>query len=558
MHSKLMSLQDAVSRFVKPGDKIHLGVTHARGTALAWELVRQFYRTDPGFELHAVAMSTPMAPLVHAGLAKKVVTSWAGDSYYTPGPDAIYQRAWKSGDVEFSHWTILSYVQRLAAAARGLEWTTTRSIIGSTMQEDNAADFKVLEDGTGLARALHPDVSIFHAPAADESGSVLMVPPLMESTYGALAAKRGAIITVEKIVDASFIREHAHLTRIPSSAVLAVVEAPMGAHPGGIFTRGLDGIEPYGEDYDFWYDIRTAAKDPAMMDAWMKEWILEPRTQMEYLGKLGADRIALLKERASGNVPSDVIEALSKVDLDAPANEMERAIVAMSRSLTSVIRENGYRTMLAGAGMANIAAWMSARTLTEEGLSIDLAAEMGLVGYQPAEGEPFIFNHRNFPACTMLADIDWTLSILVGGGTARSIGALGAAQVDMHGNLNSTMIPGKLFLMGSGGANDVATCATETVVVVTQSRERMLEHVDYITCPGARVTGLVTTHGIYRKDQGELVLTDVFDPSDGVKQCIETCGWPLKVARSVNVIDPPTHSELTVLRNMDPNGWFRN
>ena len=39
------------------------------------------------------------------GLARKVVTSWAGDSYYTPGPNLIYQRAWANG-IPFEHWSI--------------------------------------------------------------------------------------------------------------------------------------------------------------------------------------------------------------------------------------------------------------------------------------------------------------------------------------------------------------------------------------------------------------------------------------------------------------------
>src|SRR5439155_2554998 len=134
----------------------------------------------------------------------------------------------------------------------------------------------------------------------------------------------------------------------------------------------------------------------------------------------------------------------------------------------SRIRERGHRVVLAGAGMSNLAAWLAAYELADEGTVVELAAEMGLVGYWPRPGEPMLFNQRNFPTCTMLADIDWTLSILVGGANARAVGALGAAQVDRYGNINSTLIPGERLLTGSGGANDVATCAAETVVVAVQ------------------------------------------------------------------------------------------
>jgi acyl CoA:acetate/3-ketoacid CoA transferase beta subunit len=170
-----------------------------------------------------------------------------------------------------------------------------------------------------------------------------------------------------------------------------------------------------------------------------------------------------------------------------------------------------------------------------------------------------LFNQRNFPTCTMLADIDTTLAIIVGGGNARSVGSLGAAQVDKHGNINSTMIPGETLLMGSGGANDVATCATETVLTVAQDKSRFLEQVPYITAPGERVTRLISTLGVYQKDQGEFVLTGVYDSNvaDAARECRVRCGWDLRVARDVKILEPPTTEEIRTLRVFDPHGWFR-
>jgi acyl CoA:acetate/3-ketoacid CoA transferase beta subunit len=160
----------------------------------------------------------------------------------------------------------------------------------------------------------------------------------------------------------------------------------------------------------------------------------------------------------------------------------------------------------------------------------------------------------------MLTDIDWTMSILVGGGRARAIGALGAAQVDKHGNLNSTVVPGERLLMGSGGANDVASCAAETVVVAAQSRDRFLDRVPYVTAPGDRVTAVVTQLGVLEKDGPELVLTRVFgeDLREGAREATERCDWDLRVARSLRRVDPPSRDELHMLRVMDPQGWFRS
>ena len=556
---KVRTLSEAVADGVKPFDALHLGMTHTRGSAGVWEVLRQFHGTEPGFTLLGVQVSSGYSPLVHAGLARKIITSWAGDSYYSPGPNGAYQRAWESG-VDFEHWSILTFAQRLAAGARGLEWTTTRSLAGSNMETDNADNVRRLDDGTIAIRALVPDVSIYHAPAADAQGNVLVAPPLMENLSGALAARRGAIVTVDKIVDSDLVREHADLVRVPASAVRAVVEAPLGGHPGGLRPAGIPGVEGYGEDYEFWVEIRKAAKDPGAMDAWIKEWVLDADTHERYLERLGADRIARLRTRAEpGSWRQELDAMLPTLDLDAPPNAIETAIVAASRQLKDRIKGVDGTAMLAGAGMANLAAWLAAYDLAEEGIVVDLVAEMGLVGYWPRPGEPMLFNQRNFPSCTMLADIDTTLAILIGGGTARSVGSLGAAQVDRHGNINSTLIPGETLLMGSGGANDVATCATESVVVVTQLKERFLDKVPYITGPGERITRLVSTLGVYEKDQGEFVLTGVFDADTdaAAKECVQRCGWDLRVARELRTLDPPTTEEIRTLRLFDPHGWFR-
>jgi acyl CoA:acetate/3-ketoacid CoA transferase alpha subunit/acyl CoA:acetate/3-ketoacid CoA transferase beta subunit len=556
---KRRSLSEAIAEHVRSGDALHLGLTHCRGSAAWYEIVRQFHGSDPRFTLLAVQTTSPMAPLVHAGLVQKVITSWAGDSYWTPGPNGVYQRAHAAG-VEFEMWSILTVPQRLAAAARGLPWTTTRSLIGSDMARDNAPNaFREVEPGLAMISALVPDVSVYHAAAADAAGNVLVTPPLMENVYGALAARRGAIVTVERILEPDALRAHSAFARIPSGSVLAVVEAPVGGHPGGLFTRSVAGVEPYGEDYEFWVDIRRASKDPAAMDAWTKEWVLEPRSHAEYVERLGPERLERLRARSVWeNWRAEIDSALPGVDLDERYNALEMAMVAGGREIASTIEENGYRAVLAGAGMANLAAWLAAFALADRGIKVDLAAEMGLVGYWPAPGEPHLFNQRNFPTCTMLADIDFTLSILIGGAHGRAVGSLGAAQVDKHGDINSTM-SGSTFLMGSGGANDVATCAAETVVTVAQSRQRMPERVDYVTAPGDRVRTVLSTLGVYRKDGDELVLTAVYgdDVVLAVKEARETCGWDLRVARSVRGVEPPTREELRTLRLMDPHGLYR-
>ena len=106
-----------------------------------------------------------------------------------------------------------------------------------------------------------------------------MHPPLLEGVWGALAARRGAIVTVEKVVDD--LRPWSHLVRIPAHRVLAVCEAPMGAHPGGLYAGDLP-VDGYGEDYDFWVEARAASRGDDY-DDWIRHWVLEVDDQDEYL-----------------------------------------------------------------------------------------------------------------------------------------------------------------------------------------------------------------------------------------------------------------------------------
>ncbi len=120
-------------------------------------------------------------------------------------------------------------------------------------------------------QAFAPDVALIHGAVADRAGNVAFHPPLLEGVWGALAATRGAIVTVEQVVDD--IRPWAHLVRLPAHQVLSVSECPMGAHPGGLYGR-FTPAAPYGEDVGFWAEVREASRRPDF-DEWIHEWVLD-------------------------------------------------------------------------------------------------------------------------------------------------------------------------------------------------------------------------------------------------------------------------------------------
>ncbi len=184
-----------------------------------------------------------------------------------------------------------------------------------------------------------------------------------------------------------------------------------------------------------------------------------------------------------------------------------------------------------------------------------------MVGYLPRPAEPFVFSFRNFPSSKMLTDIFHVMGIFMGGGQNRCLGSLAAGQIDKHGNINSTIVPGATYITGSGGANDIASSAREVVVTLAQSRARFVEKVPYVTAPGRRVTAVVSDLGVYEKagEHAELALTSVYagrPEAEAVQAAREACGWELRIAPALRWIEPPALEELRLVRLFDPRRYF--
>lgn len=659
---KVVSLAKAIGRFVRPGQVIHAGSGWGFPTALLYEIVRRFWSQDPGFTLVVGgAGSTNAVPFLRGGLVRRVVSSFAGDGYPHPGPNPVVQearRAWAAGRtggiartggaagdaaatsagpagvVAWEDWSLLTFTLRLMAGAMGLPFLPTRSLIGSDLGRDAEAAglFKVVSDPfgegevIGLVRALRPDISLAHAWAADPDGNALFTLPLAGNVYGALAARDGVILSAERIVDRAYVAAHSDLVRIPAHRVLAVIEAPFGAHPAGLHDHGVRDAAPggYAEDREFILEAREACRENEAIDRWIQRWILDLPDHEAYLEQLGSGRLEILRTRlAEDSWPADLpSEWTGGAPPDGPLTVGERLIGLAAGIVAEEARDGGYATILAGVGAAHLASWLAREDLAAEGRAVELMAEIGLLGHRPYPGDPFVFSLRNVPTALMTTDIFAVLGMLVpepeGGrdgdatepGTrrpgrvagadaarapaGRCLGVIGAAQVDRYGNVNSSGMPAAgMWLVGSGGANDVASAAAAVVVVAAQSQARFVSEVPYVTSPGDRVVAIVSQWGVFRRlgtaagtqgggerargadgqgvvghgadahGAGEFALAAYFDdPSDpgpeaAIRRIKEKCGWDLEVFPDLQPLPPPGPELTRRLRRFDPHGYLR-
>ena len=133
------------------------------------------------------------------------------------------------------------------------------------------------------------------------------------------------------------------------------------------------------------------------------------------------------------------------------------------------------------------------------------------------------------------------------------VGFLGAAQIDGFGNLNSTVIGDyarpKVRLPGAGGAPEIASSVREVFVILQQSPQTFVEHLDFRSTIGARVSVVVTDLGVLEPDPEtrELTLTKLHWGVE-LDRVRRATGWPLKVADELETTRLPTESELAALR----------
>ena len=136
------------------------------------------------------------------------------------------------------------------------------------------------------------------------------------------------------------------------------------------------------------------------------------------------------------------------------------------------------------------------------------------------------------------------------------LGFLGAAQIDRHGNLNTTVIGPydhpKVRLPGAGGAPEIARHARETLIVMKLGLRTFVDRLDFVSSAGAgrgkAPSAVITDLGILTPDaEGELTLTTLYEGVTAAEVQAAT-GWPLRVAPALDREPDPTPRELEVLR----------
>jgi glutaconate CoA-transferase subunit B len=231
-------------------------------------------------------------------------------------------------------------------------------------------------------------------------------------------------------------------------------------------------------------------------------------------------------------------------------------------------------TVFAGVGVPLLAAALAQQRHAPK---LTMVIEGGIIGPQIRPGRlPISTNEmRAAHRAQMLPGITDTFLFAQRG--FLDYGFMGGAQIDMHGNINTSVVGSdywnpKVRLPGTGGANDIASLCREVIILTAHEKRRFVPRVDFVTSPawlggdGARrragllfggVSRVVTTLGIFGFDpDSKRMRVDALHPGVALDRVRAETGFELLALPEVGVTEPPGEDELEMLRALDPERRF--
>ncbi|MEE4605723.1 MAG: CoA-transferase [Desulfobacteraceae bacterium] len=285
--SKLMSLSEAVRRFVPDDSSVAMGLSLESliPFAAGHEIIRQRKRN--------LCLIGPISDIlfdqvIGAGCVRQIKAAWVGN--VITGSGYNFRRGIETDKIKIEDHSNLTLAMALRAGAMGVSFMPARTALGSDLFKTNPG-LKTITcpfsaDRLTAVAAITPDIAIVHVQRADEYGNT--------NTWGNLGVTRDAclasrhiIITAEEIVSSDLINADPNRVITPGFRIDAVVHFSWGAHPSAV--PGY-----YNRDHQAFIDYRNESKTLAFFAKWQHRWIDNIQNHQAYLDLLGPERMDAL------------------------------------------------------------------------------------------------------------------------------------------------------------------------------------------------------------------------------------------------------------------------
>jgi len=246
----------------------------------------------------------------------------------------------------------------------------------------------------------------------------------------------------------------------------------------------------------------------------------------------------------------------------------ELMIVAASKQ----IKNN--EVVFVGTGLPMLACLVAKATHAP---NLYMLFESGIIDPKPVHLPKGVGDFKLLKGATKSTSLNYVLTLLQGG--YIDVGFLGAAEVDQYGNINTTYIGGtydtpQLRLPGSGGANDIASNAKRTLVIMPHQKRKFKKNLSYLTTPGYLQGSDSRIKAGLKGDGPSRIITDKaildFEPTSKKMRLLalhpgvtleEVQGlteFELVIPSNIETTQEPTESELSLIREFDKEGVYIN
>jgi glutaconate CoA-transferase subunit B len=230
-------------------------------------------------------------------------------------------------------------------------------------------------------------------------------------------------------------------------------------------------------------------------------------------------------------------------------SESSAATTSEVQTVVAARRLSHSKSVFIGVGRPSTAAILARMVHNPD---LVLVYESGTIGAKPFHVPLSIGDGELAETADAVVSVPEMFNYWIGPGRIQ-VAFLGAAQIDRHANLNSTVIGDyehpRTRLPGAGGAPEIATGCAEVVVIAPHSVRTFVNQLDFLTTTGRRTTDVITDLGVLEPRGGELTLTRLH-PGVTPEQVQEATGWELAMVDDLRVTDPPTDEELAALREL--------
>jgi glutaconate CoA-transferase, subunit B len=240
---------------------------------------------------------------------------------------------------------------------------------------------------------------------------------------------------------------------------------------------------------------------------------------------------------------------------------------------TAGARELQDREVVAvGLGLPVVASFLAKQTHAP---NMTILFELGVIDPEPLHCGVGLADPRVWYRAKVLSSFVDILGTILHKGRV-DVGFLGGLEVDQYGNLNTTLVgdPRARFrhMTGSGGANDIASCARRTIIIMRHEARKLTRAISFITSPGYITGGdsrmqaglqggpsrVITDKAIFgfHPETKQMVLISIH-PCNTLDDVLGTMGFAPLVPEHVPYTEPPTKEQVRLIREcIDPQRMY--